>query len=56
MLHALYEGAVTEDEQNQIEQGTMYIRTSRLRLDSRFHGEWQTTLPPFGESNPGDSN
>ncbi len=53
VLIAIYEAFITEDEMNQIEQGTIYFRSGHLRLDSRFRGEWQTTEPPSAEDNAG---
>ena len=55
VLNAIYETFITEDEKNQIDQGTIYIRSGHLRLDSRFRGEWQTAEPSSFEEGAGHS-
>ncbi len=45
VLRSLYQGPLSRDDKKEIEQGTIYIRSSHLRLDSRFHAEWRTTAP-----------
>ncbi len=46
---SVFGGILTDEAKSEIEQGTIFVRSDRLRLESRFRGEWHTAAPAEGE-------
>ncbi len=42
---SMYGGLLTSEAKTEIEQGTIFVYSDRLRLDHRFRGEWRTAQP-----------
>lgn len=46
---SVFDGILTNEAKNQIEQGTIFVHSDRLRLNPRFRGEWRTGPPTESE-------
>lgn len=45
---SVFGGVLTDEAKTEIEQGTIFVHSSRLRFD-RLRGDWRTDAPPEGE-------
>jgi hypothetical protein len=46
---SVFGGILTDEAKNEIQQGTIFVHSDRLRLEPRFRGEWRTTPPAESE-------
>jgi hypothetical protein len=46
---SVFDGVLTDQAKSEIEQGTIFVHSDRLRLDRRFRGDWRTALPAEGD-------
>ncbi len=46
---SIFGGILTDEAKSEIQQGTIFEHSDRMRLDRRFRGEWRTAPPADGE-------